>query len=199
MPTPPEIEKATSIGSFGANLESYFIQVQAMGVSFNDKTKSHFYLSALQKKCIEVDRFMDHLDNILDADPLPEKLTLTELVLRIKYIHSLQNSSTTVINHYVRPTNDRDSSNPHHNRKSSSSDSRPPHPSSSDAHPVHDFHIRSDTQCIRGRWGHSVENYQQMAMHLLVAKYLQKDANMTSASQIPNDSSFIDLNKRSDF
>jgi hypothetical protein len=40
MPIPPDIEKETPIGSFGANLECYYLQVQAMGVSFNDKTKS---------------------------------------------------------------------------------------------------------------------------------------------------------------
>jgi hypothetical protein len=27
MPTPPDIEKATSIGSFGANLERYYLQL----------------------------------------------------------------------------------------------------------------------------------------------------------------------------
>jgi hypothetical protein len=35
-----------------------------------------------------------------------------------------------------------------------------------------------------GRWGHSVENCQQMAIYFLITKYLQKDANMTSASRI---------------
>jgi hypothetical protein len=116
MPTPPDIEKATSIGSFGANLERYYLQVQAMGVSFNDKTKSGFFLFALQQKGIEVDRFVYHLDNVPDADTLPEELNITELVLRIKDIHSFQNSSTAVINHYIRPTNDRYSTNPCHNR-----------------------------------------------------------------------------------
>jgi hypothetical protein len=126
MPTLSDIEKAMSIGSFG----SYYLQVQEMGVSFDYKTKSHFLLSALQQKGIEVDRFVDHLDSIPYADPLPEELTLTELVLRIKYIHPFQKYSTTVIDHYAHPTNDRDSSNPHHNRQYSSPDSRPPRPSS---------------------------------------------------------------------
>jgi hypothetical protein len=126
MPTPPDIEKATSISSFHANLERYYIQVQAMGVAFNDKPKSQFFLLALQHKVIEVERFMDRLNNVLDADPLPEELTLTELVLCIKDIHSFQNSSTAVINRYVHPTNNRDSSNPFHNCHSSSSESRPP-------------------------------------------------------------------------
>jgi hypothetical protein len=43
MPTPPDIEKATSIGSSGANLERYYIQLQTMGASFDDKTKSHVF------------------------------------------------------------------------------------------------------------------------------------------------------------
>jgi hypothetical protein len=83
-----------------------------MGVSLDDKTKSRFFLLDLKQKGIKVDWFVDCLDNKPDADPFPEELTLTELVLRIKYIHSFQNSSTTVINRYVLPTNDRDSSNP---------------------------------------------------------------------------------------
>jgi hypothetical protein len=104
-----------SIGSFGANLEHYYIQVQAMGVSFDDKIKSHFFLSALQQKGIEVDRFVDRLDNVPDAGPLPEELTLIELVLHIKDIHSFQNSSTAVANRCVCPNNYQDSSNPHQN------------------------------------------------------------------------------------
>jgi hypothetical protein len=43
-----------------------------MDVAFDNKTKSHFFLSALQQKGIEVDRFMDLLDSVLDDDPLPE-------------------------------------------------------------------------------------------------------------------------------
>jgi hypothetical protein len=184
MPTPSDIEKETPIGSFGTNLKYYYLQVQVMGVSFDDNTKSRFYLLSLPQKFIEVDRFVDNLDNVPDADPLPEELTLAELVLRIKYIYSFHHSSTAVINHYVGPTNDRDSSNPRHNQQSSSSDSRPPRPSFSDGRPVRDFRTCSDTQCICGRWEHAVENCQQMAMHLFVANYFQKDANMTSAAQI---------------
>jgi hypothetical protein len=40
IPTPPDLEKAMSTGSFGANLEHYYLQVQTMGVAFDDKTKS---------------------------------------------------------------------------------------------------------------------------------------------------------------
>jgi hypothetical protein len=72
MTTPPDIEKSTSIGSFGANLECYYLQMQTMGVSFDDKTKSRFSLSALQQKGIEVDQFLDCLDNVPDFDPFPE-------------------------------------------------------------------------------------------------------------------------------
>jgi hypothetical protein len=32
MPTPPDIEKATSVGSFGANLERHYLQLHTMGV-----------------------------------------------------------------------------------------------------------------------------------------------------------------------
>jgi hypothetical protein len=88
VPTPLDIEKATSIGSSDANLECYYLQVQSMGVSFNDKTKSRFFLSNLQQKGIEVYRFVDLVDKVLDDDPLPEELTLAELVLRIKDIRS---------------------------------------------------------------------------------------------------------------
>jgi hypothetical protein len=77
MKTQPNIEKAMSIGTFCDNLERYYPQLHAMGVSFDDKNKSHFFLSALQQKGIEVDCFVDHLDNVLVADPLPEELTLT--------------------------------------------------------------------------------------------------------------------------
>jgi hypothetical protein len=124
MPTQSDIYKSTSIGSFGANLERYYIQVQSMGVSFDDKTRCRFFISTFQQKGIEVDRFVERLDNVPDAGPLPDELTLAELVLRIKYISSFHNYSTEVINRFVRPTNDLDSSNPRHNRQSSSSYSR---------------------------------------------------------------------------
>jgi hypothetical protein len=87
-----------------------------------------------------MDRFVDFLDNVLDNDPLPEEITLTELILHIKDIPSFQNSSTAIINRYVRPTNDKELSNTHQNYQSSSSESRPNRPSSSDLHPAHDFH-----------------------------------------------------------
>jgi hypothetical protein len=85
IPRPPYIEQATSIGS----LERYYLQLRTIGVTFEDKTKSRFFLSALQQKCIEVNIFVDHLENVADADPLPGELTFTELILRIKDIHSL--------------------------------------------------------------------------------------------------------------
>jgi hypothetical protein len=47
-----------------------------MGVSIDDKTKSRFFLSALQQKGVEVDWFMDLLDNIPADNPLHEELTL---------------------------------------------------------------------------------------------------------------------------
>jgi hypothetical protein len=178
MPTPRDIEKATSIGSFGANLERYYLQLQTMAISFNDKTKYRFFLSALHQKVIEVGRFVDHLDNVPNDDPLPEELTLTELILCIKDIHSFQNSSPAIINGYVRPTNDKEFSNTHQNHQSSLSDSRPNRLSSSESHPARDFITRSDTKGMCGCWGHSVENCQQMEMHFFIAKYLQKDVNM---------------------
>jgi hypothetical protein len=117
---------------------------------------------------------VDCLDYVPDADLLPEELTLGELILRIKDIHSFQNSAPAIINRYVHPTNNKESSTTHPNRQSSSSNSRP----------ARDFRTRSDTQCICGRWGHSVENCQQTEIHFLIAKYLQKDSNLASASQI---------------
>jgi hypothetical protein len=142
-------------------------------------------LSALQQKRIELDRFMDRLDNVPDADPLPEELTPTELILRIKDVHSFQNSPSAIINRYVHPTNDKELSTTHPNHKPSSSDSCPNHQSSlSDSRPARNFSTRSDTQCICGRWGHSVENYQQMTIHFLIAIFLQKEDNLASAGQI---------------
>jgi hypothetical protein len=171
MPTPPGIEKATSIGFFGANLECYDLQLQTMGVSFDDKTKSCFFLSANQQKGNEVDRFVDCLDNVPDADLLPNELPLTELILRIKDIRSFQNYSTAIINCYVCPTNDKALSNTRQHHQSSLSESRPNRPSSSDSRLACDVRTRSETQCVCGRWGHSVENCHQMAMHFLIAKY----------------------------
>jgi hypothetical protein len=89
MSTPPSIDQATTIGSFGAALERYYLQMATIGHAFDEKPKSRFFLSALQQKGIEVDRFVDHLDSVAMKDLLPEELTLTELILRIKYIHSL--------------------------------------------------------------------------------------------------------------
>jgi hypothetical protein len=81
MPTPPDIDHATSIGSFGSNLEKYDLQLGTIGLALDEKTQSLFFLSALQQKGIEIDRFVNHLDNVPDKDPLPENLTLTELIL----------------------------------------------------------------------------------------------------------------------
>jgi hypothetical protein len=83
MPTPPIIDQAMTIGSFGAALERYFLQMATFGHAFDEKQQSRFFLSALQKKGIEVDRFVDRLDSVAVKDPLPEELTLTELILRI--------------------------------------------------------------------------------------------------------------------
>jgi hypothetical protein len=92
MPTLPSIDQATTIGSFGADLERYYLQMANIGLAFEEKPQSRFFLSALQKKCIEVDRFVDRLDSVAVNDPLPEELT--RLILCIKDIHSLQPSST---------------------------------------------------------------------------------------------------------
>jgi hypothetical protein len=184
MPTPSDIEKSTSIGSFVANMEWYYIQLQTMGVSFDNKTNYRFFLSDLQQKGVEVDQFVDHLDNVPADNPLPKELTLAELILRIKNIHSFQPSYTAINNRYVRPTDGKESSNPHHNQQALLLDSRsncqPPY----DSRSTRDLRTRSDTQCIFGIWGHSVEKCQHMAMHFLIKKYLLKDANMNSSIQI---------------
>jgi hypothetical protein len=106
-----------------------------IGHAFDEKPQSLFFLSALQQKGIEVDRFVDRLDSVAVNDPLPEELTFTELILRIKEIHSLQQSSTALIHHYVRPTDGRDNSNSHQNRLPPSSDSRSSHPPQPDSRP----------------------------------------------------------------
>jgi hypothetical protein len=101
MPTPLDIEQATSIGSFGSNLEKYYLQLGTIGVTFDENTQSRFFLSALQQKGIEIDRFGDRLDNVPDKDPLPEELTLAELNLWIKDIRSLQNLSPVIFNRFT--------------------------------------------------------------------------------------------------
>jgi hypothetical protein len=131
-----------------------------IGHSFEEKPRSRFFLSALQNKGIEVDRFVDRLDSVAVNDPLPDELTLTELIFRIKDIPSLQPSYTALIHNYVRPTDGGDSSTyrQHHPPPSSDSrSSRPPQPDSR-PHPLRDFRTRTDTQCVCGKWGHSVEN-----------------------------------------
>jgi hypothetical protein len=104
MPTPPDIEQATSIGSFGSNLKKYYLQLGTIWVAFDEKIQSCFFLSALQQKCIEIEISVHRLDNVPEKDPLPEELTLTELILRIKDIRSLQNSSPAIINRFTRST-----------------------------------------------------------------------------------------------
>jgi hypothetical protein len=186
MPTPPSIDQATTIGSFGAALERYYLQMATIGNAFDEKPQSRFFLSALQQKGIEVDSFVDSLDSVALNDPLPEELTLTGIILCIKDIRSLQPSSTALIHRYVQPTDGRDNSNSRQNRPPPSSDSRssrPPQPDSR-SQPLRDFRTRTDTQCVCGRWGHSVENCQQLAMHFLLAKHLKKDANLTSLSLV---------------
>jgi hypothetical protein len=112
----PAIDQATLIGSFGANLERYYLQLSTIIVTFEDKIKSWFFISALQQKGVEVDIFVDSLDNTPYADPLPDELTLTELILKIKDIRSLQNSSATVINDVSRVTQSNDASTPRYSR-----------------------------------------------------------------------------------
>jgi hypothetical protein len=111
MPIPQSIDQATTIGSFGAALERYYLQMATIGLAFEEKPQSPFFLSALQKKGIEVDRFVDHLDSVSVNDPIPDELTLAELILRTKDIHSWQPSATALIHRYVRPTDGRDNSN----------------------------------------------------------------------------------------
>jgi hypothetical protein len=186
MPTPPIIDQATTIGSFGADLERYYLHMATIGHAFDEKPQSRFFLYALQKKVIEVDRFDVHLDSVAVNDSLSEELTLTNLILRIKDIHSLQPSSTSLIHRYVRPTDGRDNSNSRQHRPPPSSDSRSSRPPQPDSRPQSLCHFRTgtDTQCVCGRWCHSVENCQQLAMHFLLAKHLRKDDNLTSSSLV---------------
>jgi hypothetical protein len=134
----------------------------------------------LQQKVIEIDIFVDRLDNVPKNYSLPEELTLTELILWIKDILSLQNSLLVIINRFTRSTPEL--SSPHQN-------DRPPHqpckpdarsdprhqtgsdncPDRSYTRPGHPFCERTQTQFICGRWSHSVENCQQVAMHFLIS------------------------------
>jgi hypothetical protein len=183
MPTPPSIDQATTIGCFGAAFERYFLQMATIGHAFDEKPQIRFFLSAMQKKGIEVDRFVDRLDSVAEKNPLPEELTLTELILRIKDIRSLQPSSTAIIHRYVGPTDSTDTSTSRPNRPPPSSDSRSSHPPQPDSRPqpLQDFRTHTVTPCVCGRWGHSVENCQQMAMHFLLGNHLKQDANLTSS------------------
>jgi hypothetical protein len=175
-----------TIGSFGADLERYYLQMATIGHALDEKPQSRFFLSALQKKGIEVDLFVDRLDSVAVNDPLPEELTLADLILRIKDIRSLQPLSTDLIHRYVQPTDGGDNSNSRQHCPPPSSDSRSSHPPQPDSRPqpLRDCRTRTDTQCVCGRWVHSVENFQQLAMHFLLAKQLQKDANLTSSSLV---------------
>jgi hypothetical protein len=174
-----------TIGSFGADLERYYLQMATIGLDFEETPQSRFFLSTLQKKGIEVDGFVDRLDSVAANDPLPEELTLNELILCIKDIRSLQPSSTALIHHYVRPTDGRESNSCQH-RPPPLSDSRSSRRSQPDSRlqPLRDLRTHTDTQYVCGSWGHSVKNCQQLAMHFLLAKHLQKDANLTSSSLV---------------
>jgi hypothetical protein len=147
MPTLPCNDQATTIGSFGAALERYYLHMATIGHAFDEKPQSRFFLSALQQKFIEVDRFVDRLDSVAVNDPLPEELTLTELILRINDIRSLHPSSTALIHRYVQPTDGGDKSNSRQNRPPPSSDSHSSHPPQQDSHPqpLWDFRTRTDT------------------------------------------------------
>jgi hypothetical protein len=57
LPTPKNIGQATTIGYFGADLERYYLQMATIGHAFEEKPQIRFFLSALQKKGIQVDRF----------------------------------------------------------------------------------------------------------------------------------------------
>jgi hypothetical protein len=171
------------------------LQLVTIGIAFDEKIQSHFFLSALQQKCIEIDRCVDCLDNVPEMDPLPEELTLAKLILWIKDIRSLQNSSPAIINRLTRSTPDLSSPHKHdrpprqpHNpdarsdpRRQTGSDNRP---ARSDTRPARPFRERTQTQCICGRWGHSVDNFQQVVMHFLIAKYLRDDKTNSSAIHI---------------
>jgi hypothetical protein len=147
MPTPPSIDQDTTIGSFGANLESYYLQMATIGHDFEEKPQSRFFLSALQKKGIKVDRFVDRLDSVAANDPLPEELTLTKFILRIKDIRSMHPSSTALIHRYVQPIDGRDNSNSRQHRPTLLSDSCLSHPPQPDSHPppLCDFRTCTDT------------------------------------------------------
>jgi hypothetical protein len=149
----------------------------------------------LQKKCIEINRFFDRLDNVPEKDPLPEKLTFIKLILRIKDIRYLKNSLSAVINRLTHSnpdsssieTNDRPPLQPRN--PDARSDPRRQTvsykpPARSDNRPSCPLRERTQTQCICGRWDHSVENFQQVVMHFLIAKYLRDDNNNASATQI---------------
>jgi hypothetical protein len=53
-------------------LLKYHLQITTIRHAFEEKPQSRFFLSALQKTGIEVDRFVDRLDSVDVNDPLPE-------------------------------------------------------------------------------------------------------------------------------
>jgi hypothetical protein len=133
------------------------LQMATIGHAFDEKPQSRFFLSALQQKGIEVDRFVDRLDSVAVKDLLPEELTLTELILRIKDIRSLQPSSTDLIHRYVRPTDGRGNSTSRQNRPPPSSDSRSFRPPQPDSQPLLTKHLQNDanltsSSLVSERW-----------------------------------------------
>jgi hypothetical protein len=50
MPTPPSINQATTIGSFGADLERYYLQMVTIGHAFEEKPQSHFSFPRCRRK-----------------------------------------------------------------------------------------------------------------------------------------------------
>jgi hypothetical protein len=176
MPTPPDIASAPSIGMFGANLERYYLEMTTINVQFQDKTKSRFFLTELQQQGVDIDQYLDRLDNVPSGTALPDELTLAELILKIKDIRKLPANAATI--HRIA-THHASTATPSTMATASRSHNSDHH---SRPQPVREFRIRTDAQCICGRWGHTVQNCQQLAVHYNIHQWLNADPTNTATA-----------------
>jgi hypothetical protein len=176
MPTPPDIASDPSIGMFGANLERYYLQMATINVQFHDKTKSRFFLTALQQQGVDVDHYLDRLDNVPSGTALLDELTLMELILKIKDIRKFPATAATI--HRI--------ATPHASTSTPSTLTTASRSRNSDHHsqpqPAREFRICTDAQCISGRWGHTIHNCQQLAVHYNIHQRLNADPTNIATS-----------------
>jgi len=70
MSTSPLIENAVALGSYGVDLERYYLNMSTIGSKLFKNSK-FFFLKRFSTKDAEIDQFMDSLDTILIGLALP--------------------------------------------------------------------------------------------------------------------------------